>query len=305
MKKNLFKVLDERKIFKLVLGLGNQSEESIVSNVEIYAAAGCDMFDINASEEAINAVYRGIEKAGKDKEDFLFCISIGVSGDMHTGKAEIINSKCKRCSACVNVCPQDAIILLDDGYPVVQKEKCIGCKRCKCKAISFSDNESDFEAAIKLAEKYHADCIEVHLATKKPPYEKLKYLIKNTKIPLSFCLDRKYYSNEKIKKIVGKIKKWIGSSEFIIQADGVPMSGGENTFNSTLQAVAMAHIVEGYGTYIILSGGTNEKTAELAKMCNIKYNGIGVGSYARNIIKGKEHAEAVRAAQNLVSRCKE
>ena len=32
MKKNLFKILDERKIFKLVLGLGNQSEESIISN---------------------------------------------------------------------------------------------------------------------------------------------------------------------------------------------------------------------------------------------------------------------------------
>ncbi len=305
MKKNLFKILDERKIFKLVLGLGNQSEESIISNVEVYARSGCDMFDVNASGKAIEAVYKGIEKAGKNKEDFLVCLSIGVSGDAHINKAEIIKEKCTRCSACVNVCPQDAIILLNDGYPFVQKEKCIGCKRCKCKAISFFEKESDFDEALRLAEKYDIDCIEVHLASKKPPYDKLKYLIRNAKTPLSFCLDRKYYSNEKIRKIVSKIKKWLGNSDFIIQADGVPMSGGKNDFNSTLQAVAMAHIVKEYGTYIILSGGTNEKTAQLAKMCDIKYNGIGVGSYAREIIKGKNIEDAVKAAENLVEKCKE
>lgn len=305
MKKNLFKILDERKIFKLVLGLGNQSEESIISNVAVYAKAGCNMFDINASEEAINAVYKGIEKAGKNKDDFLLCLSIGVSGDAHINKAEIINEKCTRCSACVNVCPQDAIILLDDGYPFVQKEKCIGCKRCKCKAISFFEKESDFDEALKLADKYDIDCIEVHLASKKPPYDRLKYLIKKAKTSLSFCLDRKYYSNEKIRKIIGKIKKWLGNSDFIIQADGVPMSGGENTYKSTLQAVSMAHIVEEYRTYVIISGGTNEKTAELAKMCNIKYNGIAVGSYAREIIKGKDSDEAVICAKKLVEKCKE
>lgn len=305
MKKNLLEILDERKIFKLVLGLGNQSEESIISNVKIYASAGCDMFDINASEKAIQAVYKGIEQAGKKKEDFLLCLSIGVSGDAHINKAEIIKEKCTKCSACVNVCPQDAIVLLDDGYPFVQKEKCIGCKRCKCKAISFFEKESDFDEALKLAEKYNIDCIEVHLASKKPPYDKLKYLIKRAKTPLSFCLDRKYYSNEKIRKIVEKIKKWIGGSDFIIQADGVPMSGGKNNFNSTLQAVAMAHIVEKFGTYVILSGGTNEKTAQLAKMCDVKYNGIGVGSYAREIIKGKDADEAIACANNLVTKCKE
>ena len=35
----------------------------------------------------------------------------------------------------------------------------------------------------------------------------------------------------------------------------------------------------------MISGGTNAKTAELAKMCNIKYNAIAVGSYARKIVR--------------------
>ena len=36
---------------------------------------------------------------------------------------------------------------------------------------------------------------------------------------------------------------------------------------------------------MILSGGTNSKTTELAKMCNIKYSGVAIGSYARKIVK--------------------
>ena len=34
----------------------------------------------------------------------------------------------------------------------------------------------------------------------------------------------------------------------------------------------------------MLSGGTNSRTAELARMCGIDYNGIAVGSYARKIV---------------------
>ena len=34
----------------------------------------------------------------------------------------------------------------------------------------------------------------------------------------------------------------------------------------------------------MLSGGTNSRTAELARMCDIDYNGIAVGSYARKIV---------------------
>ena len=35
----------------------------------------------------------------------------------------------------------------------------------------------------------------------------------------------------------------------------------------------------------MLSGGTNGKTTELAKMCEISYCGVAVGSYARKIVK--------------------
>ena len=82
------------------------------------------------------------------------------------------------------------------------------------------------------------------------------------------------------------------------------MSGGDNSFESTLQAVAMAHLVQPYGTYILLSGGTNEKTSELAKMCSLRYNGISVGSYARKIIRNKHLNEAIDSASRLIQACK-
>ena len=301
---DLLKTLDERKIFKLVLGLGNQDLENIKHLVEIYCEAGADMFDINPSKEAVETVLNTIEKSGKNIKDFYYSISTGLAGDVHTQKCSINIDKCKRCGKCIKKCPQGAIIF-EDKYPKVITSKCIGCRRCdNCKAISFNDTKIEIENIVKIAKDYNLDCVELHLSTKKIPDDEIKYIIKNFDGVLSLCLDRKHYSNERIKKLINKVIKWNGSAKFIIQADGVPMSGGDNSFESTLQAIAMAHLVQPYGTYILLSGGTNEKTSELAKMCSLGYNGISVGSYARKIINNKTKEEAVFAAKKLIEVCK-
>lgn len=72
----------------------------------------------------------------------------------------------------------------------------------------------------------------------------------------------------------------------IVQADGFPMSGGKDDYKTTLQAVATAEIIQNakLPVYTMLSGGTNSKTAELAKMCSIDYNGIAIGTFARKIV---------------------
>ena len=60
-----------------------------------------------------------------------------------------------------------------------------------------------------------------------------------------------------------------------------------------------------------MSGGTNTKSTELAKMCGVKPNCLAVGSYARKIIKEyllmddllqneKAMAEAVKIAKSLI-----
>lgn len=49
---------------------------------------------------------------------------------------EIIDkNNCCGCSACLNICPVNAIVMIEDEkgfkYPVVNKEKCIACGKCK------------------------------------------------------------------------------------------------------------------------------------------------------------------------------
>ena len=102
----------------------------------------------------------------------------------------------------------------------------------------------------------------------------------------------------------------------IIQADGIPMSGCDDTFKTTLQAVAMAEIIQNaeLPVHIMISGGTNSKTAELAKLCGINYWGIAIGSWARMIVKpyivsedfwenSDVQLKAVKAAHELILSC--
>lgn len=65
------------------------------------------------------------------------------------------------------------------------------------------------------------------------------------------------------------------------------MSGSNDDYKTTLQAAATAEIVqnENLPVFVMLSGGTNSKTAELAHLCGIKYHGIAVGTFARKIVK--------------------
>ena len=112
---------------------------------------------------------------------------------------------------------------------------------------------------------------------------------------LSICTSRGKLGDE---QMIARIKKMIANRApytTIVQADGFPMSGGEDDFKTTLQTVATAEIVQNANlpVYLLLSGGTNSKTAELARMCGINYNGIAIGSFARKIVKNVPAPEIV------------
>ena len=73
------------------------------------------------------------------------------------------------------------------------------------------------------------------------------------------------------------------------------MSGGDDDFNTTLQAIAIADIINKdlmkkdkkfSSLPILLSGGTNGKTKELSDLCNVSFSGISIGTHARKIVKG-------------------
>ena len=220
--------------------------------------------------------------------DAYLCVSVGIKNDPHVNKAVINYDRCVNCGSCEAVCPQGAI-----HYAKVKKIKCIGCgkcwKVCSRAAISYVSEEKKLDEVLPSIVDKGIDCIEFHAMglDEEEISSKWQYINDNYEGILSICTSRGKLSDE---GLVRRIKDMIQNREpytTIIQADGFPMSGGDDNYKSTLQAVATAEIVqnEKLPVYIMLSGGTNGKTTELAKMCEISYCGVAVGSYARKIVK--------------------
>lgn len=278
--------LESGHCFKLVCGAGNEDIEEVKRLVYIYALAGCRFFDLSPSKEVLNAANEALDlaKAG----DTYICISFGIKNDPHVNKAVIDCERCVNCGACEAVCPQGAI-----HYGKVKKEKCVGCSRCwkvcSRSAISFVSEEKDIAQVLPELVQKGIDCIELHAMgnDEEEIFAKWRYLNDNYEGLLSVCTSRGKLSDE---GLVDRIKKMIKDRKpysTIIQADGFPISGGKSDYKSTLQAVATAEIVQNADlpVYLILSGGTNEKTSALANMCGISYHGVAVGSYARKIVR--------------------
>lgn len=295
---NLKNLLDDKKCFKLICGAGNENLEEVEKLVALYAKAGCHFFDLKASEEVLKAAQKGLSFAipKEAQYDYHFCISIGTSGDQHVQKASIESEKCINCAKCVEICPQNAIMRAggQDGKKArieIIEKYCIGCKKCvrACpQNIIDMIIRQDLACLPALLASFPLSCIELHASDiNELEVDEIWNEMKNFNGMISLCLGREKLSNEKILNRIQRLIKDRKPYTTIIQADGSPMSGGEDDFKTTLQAVAMAEVIQNakLPVYVLLSGGTNSKTAELANLCGVDFNGVGVGSYARKIVK--------------------
>lgn len=305
--RDLAKVLQSKKCFKLVCGAGNENAEEVEKLVYLYSKADCNIFDVSANIDVIKSAKKGLERAGIAQNRFI-CVSVGIKGDPHVNKAFIDNEKCINCQKCEDFCEQNAI-----ENNTIDTKKCIGCSKCLkiCpqNAISTQNFPTDLNKIIPEIIKEGVDCIEFHAISDNETevMEKWKILNKSFNGFLSICIDRAKLSNEKVIKRLNKMLENREEFSTIIQADGSPMSGGEDDFKTTLQAIATAELIqkENLPAYIILSGGTNSKSKELAKLCDVDINGVAIGSYARKIVKdylygNMQEAEAIKIAENLV-----
>ncbi|MBD9223939.1 4Fe-4S dicluster domain-containing protein [bacterium] len=274
-------------MFKLVCGAGNEDCESVKRLVYIYAKAGCRFFDLSARKEILESAKDALKLAKVD--DAMLCVSIGIKGDPHITKAKINESKCIKCGNCFRNCPNDAIY----SSIIIDEKKCIGCgnciKKCPTDAISMFDKDVNVKEILPYMVKNGVEVLELHIMGHDKKDLAAKWNIINECRPkfASICIDRENFGN---KEALSRIKEMIAYREpytTIIQADGIPMSGADDTFKTTLQAVAMAEIIQNTNlpVHIMISGGTNSKTKELAELCGIKYWGIAIGSWARKIVK--------------------
>ena len=279
----LKELLESKKCFKLVCGAGNEDAAEVEKLVALYSYAGCKFFDLSAKPEIIDAAKRGLQ----GREGYL-CVSVGIKGDPHIQKAQIDYTKCSCCHKCEEICPQKAI-----SYSKVKQTRCIGCGKCfsVCKfgAVSFISKDLDLKEILPPIIDKGIDCIELHTMgnNEKEILDKWKYINSVFDGIVSICTARKHLSEQGMIDLIKTMIAKRDSFSTIVQADGFPMSGSCDNYKTTLQAVSNAEIVQNakLPVYLMLSGGTNSKTAELAKMCNIDYNGIAIGTYARKIVQ--------------------
>lgn len=274
-------------MFKLVCGAGNEDCESVKRLVYVYAKAGCRFFDLSARKEILESAKAALKLANVN--DAMLCVSVGIKGDPHITKAKINESKCIKCGNCLRNCPNDAIY----SSIMIDEKKCIGCgicsKKCPTEAISMFEKDVNVKEILPYMVKNGVEVLELHIMGHDKNDLASKWKVINECKPkfASICIDRENFGN---KETLARIKEMIAYRKpytTIIQADGIPMSGADDTFKTTLQAVAMAEIIQNANlpVHIMISGGTNSKTRELAELCGIKYWGIAIGSWARKIIK--------------------
>ena len=278
----LKELLEAGKCFKLVCGAGNEDALEVEKLVALYSKAGCKFFDVSAKPEIIDAAKKGLQ----GREGYI-CVSVGIKGDPHVRKAQIDYEKCAGCHKCEEICPQKTI-----KHCKVKTARCIGCGKCYsvCThgAISFLSENKDLNEVLPPLIEKGIDCIEFHVMgeVESGIYEKWDYINSVYDGLLSICTARGKLSEEKMISRIERMTAIRKPYTTIVQADGFPMSGGKDDYKTTLQAVATAEIVQNakMPVYIMLSGGTNSKTAELAKLCGINYNGIAIGTFARKIV---------------------
>jgi Fe-S-cluster-containing hydrogenase component 2 len=307
-------LLDNRKYFKLVCGAGNEDAEEVKRLTVLYTLAGAKGLDVSANTNVVKSCMEGIDfafelavKLGIALKIRPFIIvSVGMPGDHHVRKSFIDLDVCLKCDLCIPVCPTDAI----PKELVVIKDKCIGCGNCsaicpRTNIIHYEHNSRELEDLLPRCMEAGAEQIELHAAVADDEAIMQEWQLISDVNPdghISMCLDRLHLSNFAFENRIEKAKE-IAGDRLIIQSDGYPMSGGEDDYNTTLQAIATADVLNKrfnmklrkktniliYKKKIevnqLLSGGTNSLTAILADQTGVKFQGASLGTFARKIVK--------------------
>ena len=307
-------LLDNAKYFKLVCGAGNEDAEEVKRLTILYTLAGAKGMDVSANTDVVTACMDGIDVAFELAEDLginlkirpFIMVSVGMPGDHHVRKSFINLDTCLKCDLCIPVCPTDAI----PKELVVIKDKCIGCGNCSAicprqDIIHYEHNNRELETLLPECLVAGAEQIELHAAVADDEAIMQEWQLVSDVNPnghISMCLDRLHLSNFAFENRVEKARE-IAGDRLIIQSDGYPMSGGEDDFNTTLQAVATADVLnkrfnmklrKSKNVLIykkknevdqLLSGGTNSLTAVLADQVGVKFQGASLGTFARKIVK--------------------
>ncbi len=312
--------------FKLILGLGNKDIKSAIDTALLYAHAGVRFFDF--APEIFIDFKKALKKAGFNTNDFTLCVSAAALGDIHGRKAKVSEVVCSGCGLCRGICPEGAMqIDKKTKKSSVEFKKCIGCGICKkttsCYAISFEYANCEINALKQLVlnskdDFNMPDMVEFHafIPDKKQIISDFRDIISFFKGDISICINRKQFPIDETIELLCQMKSIYNAENhdggFYVQADGASMNGGAADEDSTLDCILFAEELlkfsKSFGIKLIISGGTNINTPDMASRQfddEDDFPIIAYGTYARKIVSNLSHSEALIRAKELFDKtCK-
>ncbi len=315
----------DRPYFKLICGANFTDYAQLAYLSEVYALAGARLIDVAATPEAIRSAREGIraarERAARlpgpwrlDDERYpVVMTSVTASDDPHCRIAVKTPERCTwACPFCLEACPHEAI----DLDLAILDDRCVGCNLCvpACPHDALAMEYRPFAPSLDALWQEGARALELHtgggdrselLAWKEPCQEWVKrgglfaLSVNSEQLELPEALTLAH-------EVIG----WFPGTRIILQADGRPISGakGKASTESALR-FAQALIDAKIPAAVQAAGGANDWTGPLAREARIPLAGVGMGSFARSIMKAKIQPppsdeaviEDVERARRLVS----
>ncbi|MBM3267977.1 MAG: 4Fe-4S binding protein [Candidatus Sericytochromatia bacterium] len=285
-------LIAEGPYFKLICGATFRDYTELTHLSTIYTLAGAKLVDVAATLEAVEAALAGVRRARRLGSAWLpqppvplVMVSVGNDDDPHVQVAVQDESKCTQvCPFCKHACPHEAI---DEELHIIQN-RCVGCTDCvaACPEDAIRMERVGFDVPLHELWDAGARALELHIGSGEG-YERWeepvrKWCDKGGLFSLS--INAVQMAPRKAISVAKKIQKWI-DSPIIVQADGKPISGEPGEASTTPAVEFAAKLIAGGVQHVQCAGGANDLTGRMAKDRGVALAGVGVGSYARTLVR--------------------
>lgn len=302
---SIITALREHRYHKLIIGAALKDYEAIENYAYLFTHAGAEVIDISAFPHSVISARKGIARAIKEKpglrEPFVM-VSVNIGTDPHFRRIKVDFDKCTDCLLCEPVCPSNAFSLQLAAAQQLQynEDLCFACTNCldycHFDALSFKD-WSAFEAqSIEHLIELGASAFEIHLSNDldafKDFYASLPELPPN--FLQSFSIGSEMMNARELNAAAEAVRaavraKYGGGQEFILQTDGIPISGARAIADKDLASIVNAREVlaniDDQNVFVQLAGGVDESSLAKAHAKKVLVHGVAMGSYARKALQ--------------------